>query len=82
MFARYRKAGEELIRIKEMQTDMTRRQVKQIEAAIADLEQRARVLEREIEIEHNRTGIRDPGDIAYSTYAKRPPRDVTICNGP
>ena len=53
-----------------MRTDMARRQVAQIEAAIADLDQTARALEHEIEIEHKRTGIRDPGHIAYSMYAK------------
>jgi hypothetical protein len=49
---------------------MARRQVAQIESAITDLDQTARALEHEIEIEHNRTGIRDPGHIAYSMYAK------------
>jgi hypothetical protein len=49
---------------------MARRQVAQIESAIADLDQTARALEHEIEIEHSRTGIRDPSHIAYSMYAK------------
>jgi hypothetical protein len=53
-----------------MRTDMARWQVAQIEAAIADLDQTARALEHEIEIEHKRTGIRDPGHVAYSMYAK------------
>jgi flagellar FliJ protein len=65
-----RKSAAALLRIEEMRTDMARRQVAQIESAIADLDQTARALEHEIEIEHNRTGIRDPGHIAYSMYAK------------
>jgi flagellar protein FliJ len=69
-YGRHRESGEALLRIKEMRIESGRRQVAQIKAAIADLEQRARALEHEIEIEHERTGIRDPGDIAYSMYAK------------
>jgi hypothetical protein len=46
------------------------------------LEQTASALEREIEIEQARTGIRDPGDIAYSMYAKATivPRDNLKCS--
>jgi hypothetical protein len=49
---------------------MARRQVAQIEAAIADLDQTVSALEQEIEIEQNRAGIRDPNHFAYSMYAK------------
>jgi flagellar FliJ protein len=69
-YGRYRTSVAALLRIEEMRTDMARRQVAQIESAIADLDQTARALEHEIEIEHNRTGIRDPGHIAYSMYAQ------------
>jgi hypothetical protein len=69
-YGRYRTSVAALLRIEEMRTDMARQQVAQIESAIADLDQTARALEHEIEIEHNRTGIRDPGHIAYSMYAK------------
>jgi flagellar protein FliJ len=69
-YGRHRMSGEALLRIEEMRNDMVRRQVAQIKAAIADLEHTASALEREIEIEHERTGIRDPAHVAYSMYAK------------
>jgi flagellar FliJ protein len=69
-YHRYRNSGQALLRIEEMRTDLARQQVAQIESAIADLDQTARGLEEEIEIEHNRTGIRDPRHVAYSMYAK------------
>jgi flagellar FliJ protein len=81
-YGRHRTSGEALLRIEKMRTDMVQRQVAQIKAAIADLEQTASALEREIEIEQARTGIRDPGDIAYSMYAKATivPRDNLKCS--
>jgi hypothetical protein len=69
-YARYRKSEHALIRLKEVRIDMARRQVRQIEAMINDLDSVVATLESEIEAEENRVGIRDPRHIRYSTLAK------------
>jgi flagellar protein FliJ len=69
-YARHRKSGQALLRLRELQIDMVRRQVAQIEITIADLNSTAVELEHEIEIEEGRTGIRDHDHFAYSMYAK------------
>jgi hypothetical protein len=67
---RKRNSGQALIRLKELQLDMVRRQIAQIEAMITDLDFTVTTLENEIEAEQNRTGIRDPAHFAYSILAK------------
>ena len=67
---RKRNSGQALIRLKELQIDMARRQVAQIEAMITDLDCMVTTLENEIEAEQNRTGIHDPAHFAYSILAK------------
>jgi hypothetical protein len=69
-YARHRTSGQGLLRLKELQIDMARRDVTQIEALITDLDHIARTLESEIEAEQNRTAIHDPRHFAYSMYAK------------
>jgi flagellar protein FliJ len=69
-YVRKRNSGQALIRLKELQIDMARRQLAQIEAMIADLECMVATLENEIDLEQNRTGIRDPAHFAYSILAK------------
>jgi flagellar FliJ protein len=69
-YARHRKSGQALLRLRELQVDMVRRQVAQIEMTIADLNGTASELEHEIEIEESRTGIRDHDHFAYSMFAK------------
>lgn len=59
-----------IIRLKKFQVDEKRRKVAQIEAMIAEFERIATDLDREIQAEQERTGIRDPAHFAYSTYAK------------
>jgi flagellar protein FliJ len=49
---------------------MARRQVTQIKAMITDFDCTIATLEKEIETEQNRTGIRDPAHFAYSILAK------------
>jgi hypothetical protein len=68
-YARYRKSEQALIRLKEVRIDIARRQVRQIEAMINDLDSVVATLESEIEAEENRVGIRDPRHIRYSTLA-------------
>ena len=69
-YVRKRNSGQALIRLKELQIDMGRRQVAQIEAMITDLDGMVATLENEIEAEQKRTGIRDPAHVAYSILAK------------
>jgi flagellar FliJ protein len=69
-YARNRKSEQALIRLKDLQIDMARRQVAQIEAMITDFDSTLATLENEIEAEENRTGIRDPAHFAYSILAK------------
>ena len=59
-----------LVRLKEFQIDGHRRKVAQIQTMIAEFEQLATELDREIRVEQDRTGIHDPANFAYSTYAK------------
>jgi flagellar FliJ protein len=59
-----------LIRLKESHADETQRLATQIEVMIADLNRIASDLEREIQSEQDRAGIRDPAHYAYPTYAK------------
>jgi flagellar export protein FliJ len=50
--------------------DDKRRKVAQIEGMIAEFERMAADLDREIQIEQDRSGITDPAHYAYPTYAK------------
>ena len=69
-YVRKRNSNQALIRLKDLQIDMARRQVAQIEAMITDLDDIAATLDNEIEAEQNRTGIRDLAHVAYSILAK------------
>jgi len=64
------KSRETLIRLKKFQVDEKRRKVAQIEGMIAEFERMASDLDREIQVEQERSGINDPGHYAYPTYAK------------
>jgi hypothetical protein len=69
-YARHRTSGQALLRLKELQIDMARREVAQIEVLISDLDHIASTLESDIEAEQNRTANRDPSHFAYSMYAR------------
>jgi len=64
------KSRETLLRLKKFQVEERRRKVAQIEGMIAEFERMAGDLDREIQIEQERSGIHDPGHFAYPTYAK------------
>src|ERR1700743_2646515 len=64
------KARKTLIRLKKFQVDEKRRRVSQIEGMIADFQRMSVDLEREIQSEQERAGIKDPSHFAYPTYAK------------
>jgi multidrug resistance efflux pump len=64
------KSREGVIRLKRFQVDDKRRQVAQIEGMILEFERMARELSDQVEAEQERSGIRDAGHFAYSTFAK------------
>lgn len=64
------KSRESLIRFRRFQVDEKRRQLAQIETMMADFEQMAAELDRQIVEEQNRAGIHDVTHFAYPTFAK------------
>ncbi len=64
------KSRESLVRLKKFQVDEERRRVAQIKMIIAEFERMMSDLEREIHVEEDRAGIRDPDHFAYPTYGK------------
>lgn len=64
------KSRESLIRFRRFQVDEKRRQVTQIETMMADFEQMAAELDRQIVEEQDRAGIHDVAHFAYPTFAK------------
>ena len=69
-YDRYKTSREKLARQKRIQIDHCNRQVAQIERMIADFERMVSTLDKEIQVEQDRSGIHDPANFAYSTYAK------------
>jgi hypothetical protein len=59
-----------LDRLREIDTELKLRRLSQIGQLLADFDYSAKVLELEIEAEHQRVRINDPAHFAYSTYAK------------
>lgn len=64
------KSRESLIRFRRFQVDEKRRHVAQIETMMADFEQMAAELDRQIVEEQDRAGIHDVTHFAYPTFAK------------
>lgn len=64
------KARETALRVKRFEADENSRKVANLESMIADFNSMAADLERQIQAEEDRTGIKDPGHFAYSTFAK------------
>ena len=64
------KSRESLIRLRRFQVDEKRRQVAQIETMMADFEQMAAELDRQIVEEQERAGVHDVTHFAYPTFAK------------
>ncbi len=58
------------LRLKRFEADEKKRKVADLELMIRDFEQMATDLERQIRAEEDRTGVRDVGHFAYSTFAK------------
>jgi flagellar protein FliJ len=61
---------ESLIRSKRFQVEEKRRHVAQMQIMIGEMDRMMADLDRDIENEHRKTGISDPSNFAYSTFAK------------
>lgn len=64
------KARETAMRVKRREVDEKSRKVEDLERIIREFDQMALDLERQIQLEEDRTGIRDRGHFSYSTFAK------------
>ena len=64
------KSRDTLVRLKRFQVEEKRRRLMQIEMMIAEFHRMAAELDREIASEENKSGVKDVGHYAYSTYAR------------
>ena len=64
------KARETAMRLKRREVDEKSRKVEDLERIIREFDTMAADLERQIQLEEDRTGIRDRGHFSYSTFAK------------
>lgn len=64
------KARETAMRLKRHEVDEKTRKVEDLERIIREFDVMAADLERQIQLEEDRTGIRDRGHFSYSTFAK------------
>lgn len=64
------KARENALRLKRHDMEDKTRKVQDLERIIREFDLMASDLDRQIQVEEDRTGIRDPGHFSYSTFAK------------
>lgn len=64
------KSRDMAIRLKRREVEEKSRKVDDLERIIREFDQMAADLERQIQLEEDRTGIRDRGHFSYSTFAK------------
>lgn len=64
------KPRETALRLKRFEADEKARKVSDLELMIREFETIAGDLDRQIQAEEERTGIKDPAHFSYSTYAK------------
>lgn len=64
------KVREQALRSKRFEAEEKKRKVEALDAMIRDFQQMALDLERQIDSEEARTGIRDQSHFSYSTFAK------------
>ncbi len=64
------KSRETAMRVKRHEVEEKSRKVEDLERIIREFDQMASDLERQIQLEEDRTGIRDRGHFSYSTFAK------------
>lgn len=70
MGCRTMKPRETALRLKRFEADEKARKVADIELMIREFEAIASDLDRQIQAEEERTGIKDPAHFSYSTFAK------------
>jgi flagellar protein FliJ len=64
------KSREMTVRLKQREVEEKSRKVDDLERIIREFDQMALDLERQIQLEEDRTGIRDRSHFSYSTFAK------------
>ena len=64
------KARDTAMRLKRREVDEKSRKVEDLERIIREFDIMASDLERQIQLEEDRTGVRDRGHFSYSTFAK------------
>ena len=64
------KSRETIIRLRRFEVDEKRQKVTDLETMIADFQQMAQDLERQIQVEQERAGVSDVNHFAYPTFAK------------
>lgn len=64
------KARETALRLKKFEAEEKARKVSDLEQMIREFETIASDLDRQIQVEEDRSGVRDPKHFAYSTFAK------------
>ena len=64
------KSRDTMIQLVRFKTEEKRKKVADLETMIRDFEGMAVDLDRQIEAEHERTGVRDVSHFSYSTFAK------------
>lgn len=64
------KARETTLKLKRFEADEKARKVRDLEQMVREFEQMAVDLDRQIKAEEERTGVKDAGHFAYSTFAK------------
>lgn len=64
------KARETAMRLKRFEAEEKARKVADLEQMIREFETIASDLDRQIQVEEDRSGVRDPKHFAYSTFAK------------
>jgi flagellar protein FliJ len=64
------KSRDTMVQLVRFKTEEKRKKVADLETMIRDFEGMAVDLDRQIEAEHERTGVRDENHFSYSTFAK------------
>lgn len=64
------KSRDTMVQLVRFKTEEKRKKVADLETMIRDFEGMAVDLDRQIEAEHDRTGVRDENHFSYSTFAK------------
>ena len=64
------KSRDAILQLARFKVEETRKKIADLEVMVRDFDLMATDLDRQIEVEHERTGVRDVSHFAYSTFAK------------